>query len=107
MKQSLLILVLATVTIAAPVLCDAGITAHECHCEEGGCCAEGTACEADPCDDVRQELRFVHDPSERVTADRPAVIMLAPPPWLASSLETTDQNGAAPPYADGNLPLRA
>jgi len=58
MQRTILILTILIGILTAPSLCDAGVTAHDCHCEAVACCEdEGAACEPDPCDDVYNDTR--------------------------------------------------
>ena len=54
MREAILILAIVGGVLAAPVLCTAGVTEHECVCADTDCCDKEVICEQDPCDDAYQ-----------------------------------------------------
>jgi hypothetical protein len=84
--------------IAAPVLCTAGVLAHECECDEVCICDHESECEADPC----SELLLRKDESG-TDVEVPA---LAAARLVASDPESGDRMAAPPcPHPDRAPPL--
>ena len=104
MQRNLLILVVMSGILAAPFLCDAGVTVHECHCETVECCADEAACEPDPCDDVYKDTRqnedTVDDPGTAATVQVGTVLPASSP--FPSPSATCDCDQSIP---DRTLPL--
>lgn len=107
MRPAILILTFVGGILAAPLLCTAGVTEHECVCDSVECCAEEATCELDPCDAVYQG-------KDRREQDHISVGVLAP---LAIRVEVLpeDESPTGPPllrisgnrpFPDSDLPLR-
>jgi hypothetical protein len=49
LNRPALVILALWASVAAPVLCTAGVLAHECECASGVVCEHETDCERDPC----------------------------------------------------------
>jgi len=106
MQHAILIVTLAIGILAAPLLCDAGVTAHECVCDSTECCGDEVTCEPDPCGDVFGGIRQVHEPtSDIVTASFSTGIeaLSSSEPLPTALIQDTGGNR---PFPDSDVPLR-
>ena len=93
--------------LAAPLLCDAGVTEHECVCDSEECCADETSCELDPCEVVyeRKDPREQAPPSAGVLL--PILIGVDASPASTYQAVTSFQDTRVDrPFPDSDLPLR-
>ena len=106
MRRTTFILALVCGILAAPLLCDAGITAHECVCDVTECCDDEATCELDPCDvvyekkDLRTQDRTVSN--ARVPVSTGATVSAADDAKPPSAQDTR----VSRPFPPGDLPLR-
>lgn len=107
MQRTIMILTIVASILAAPFLCDAGVTAHECHCDSVECCPdEGTSCEPDPCDDVYKETREKTTDNDSVDAVVSHDIVLHLAAAVLPNATARCDSGGNPPFPDSDLPLR-
>ena len=107
MREPILILVIVAGVLSAPILCAAGVAAHECVCAPVDCCDEEAFCEQDPCDDAYQRE------NGRQTELETAVAAAQPLAGVEHTVDGYDHLAppASPPsrnlpFPDSDLPLR-
>ena len=93
-----MLLIAVWTIVASPLLCEAGVFAHECHCEADCLCDDELECEEDPCGDPFLRKGESRDDSS------PGSTALSPLPnrssWLAP-----DRTGAPRATPDRAPPL--
>jgi len=105
MQRAILILTLVGGILAAPLLCGAGVTAHECICDSTACCAEETTCEPDPCSDVYKEGRQKHLPMADTAQVSLLVGVEVSPAMESPRVMFAQETGGNKPFPDSDLPL--
>ena len=107
MRESILILVIVGGVLAAPVLCLAGVAAHECVCDPVECCDEEAFCEQDPCDDAYQrENGRGQDLRAVVAAALPLAGVEDPVSGQSSAAPSMHPHSRNLPFPESDLPLR-
>ena len=107
MQRTILIFAIVAGILTAPFLCDAGVTAHECHCDSVECCTdEGAACEPDPCDDVYKGTRQIQAPIDAIALAGVVIDASVAPTSDSTKMSQTLGFGGNQPFPDSDLPLR-
>lgn len=108
MRRAAYLLAVLGGLLVGPLLCDFGVTAHDCVCESTECCAEEVACEFDTCDDgyKTEDWRRQH----LVVVSVATISMLDSPvstgAWIAPECASALYPYRNQPFPDSDLPLR-
>lgn len=111
-RQDILLLATVWALLLSPALCEGGLLAHPCHCDEHEACPHEADCATDPCVDVvRPDDDATPQFAPVVESQQPAAATVAPADpskpcypqrW---SCPPSDEPPAGRPYPDSDLPL--
>lgn len=107
MRESILILFIVGGVFAAPLLCAAGIAAHECVCDPAECCDDDSFCEMDPCADGLLLENWRHEELDAAAPMLQPQTGVEPEADLHKICTYTAPCRRNLPFRDTDLPLRA
>ena len=107
MMRTILILAVVGSILAPPLLCDAGVAAHECVCDTSDCCVEETACDLDPCNDLYNIEDWRRQHNIMAAAAALSLVGLDVSAAEQTSFVPSEHNPSQNrPFPDSDLPLR-